>query len=366
MPLLSRTPRLRPTPFSRRVEAAGATAYTIYNHMLLPSVFRSIEEDYAHLKSAVQLWDVSCERQVELVGPDAGRLLQMTTPRDISAMENDQCYYIPVVDEYGAMMNDPVVIRRGAERYWVSLADTDMLFYFKGLARGFGLDVVVFEPDVSPLAIQGPKADELAARVFGADVVETKFFRHKTVEVEGREMIVARSGWSRQGGFEVFVEGAEFGEPLWDRLMEAGQDLDVRAGGPNAVERIEGGLLSYGSDITMEHDPFEVGLGKFCHLERATACLGHQALLGKTSPRRQIRPVEIEGDALSPLVERWPLKSDFGQVVGQISSAARSPDFDANVAIAMVDADYWTPDTHLWADTPDGVRGVVVRGNFWI
>ena len=173
-PLLTGSPRLRRTPFSRRVEAAGVQGYTVYNRMLLPSVFRSLEEDYAHLKSAVQVWDVACERQVEIVGPDARRLVQMTTPRDLSKMADDQCYYIPMVDTRGAMLNDPVLNKLAADRFWVSLADGDMLYYYMGLASGLGLDVRVFEPDVSPLAIQGPRADELVRRVFGqAGVLDT-------------------------------------------------------------------------------------------------------------------------------------------------------------------------------------------------
>ena len=197
--LLNPSNRLRRTPFSRRVEAAGVKAYTVYNHMLIAQWFRSPEEDYAHLKSAVQVWDVAGERQVEVVGPDARRLVQMTTPRDLSRMADDQCYYIPMVDAAGRMLNDPVLVKLAPDRYWVSLADSDMLYYFKGLASGFGLDVAVFEPDVSPLAIQGPQADALVGRVFGREIVETRFFRHKTVSVEGKEMIIARSGWSLQG-----------------------------------------------------------------------------------------------------------------------------------------------------------------------
>ena len=177
--------RIRRTPFSSRVEQAGVKAYSVYNHMLLPQVFESIEEDYAHLKRAVQVWDVAAQRQVEVVGPDAFRLVQMTTPRDITSMADDQCFYVPMVDDRGRMLNDPVAIKRDRDRYWLSLADTDMLYYCKGLAAGFGLDVEVFEPDVSPLAVQGPKADQLIARVFGEEVVATRFFRYQTVSVPG-------------------------------------------------------------------------------------------------------------------------------------------------------------------------------------
>ena len=365
-PLLSCSYRLRRTPFSSRVEAAGVKAYTVYNHMLLPTVFRSVEEDYAHLKSAVQVWDVSCERQVEVAGPDARRLVQMTTPRDLSRMADDQCYYIPMVDERGRVLNDPVLVKLAGDRYWVSLADTDMLFYFKGLAAGFGLDAQVFEPDVSPLEIQGPRADELMGRLFGKEIARTKFFRHQIITFQGKEMVIVRSGWSHQGGFEIYLDGCERGEALWDALFEAGADLDVRAGCPNGIERIEGGLLSYGNDVTMDHTPYEAGLGRFCHLDTATACLGHRALLDQRDPSRQIRPVEIEGPPVPEVTRLWPLTSGAESPVGSVSSAAWSPDFHTNVAIAMVHRDAYESGTELFVETPTGARTARVRANFWI
>ena len=364
--ILSPSSRLRRTPFSRRVEEAGASSFSVYNHMLLAQWYRSPREDYAHLKSAVQLWDVSCERQVEILGPDARQLVQMTTPRDLTKMADDQCYYIPMVDDRGRMLNDPVLIKLAPDRYWVSLADSDMLFYYKGLSSGFNLKVEVFEPDISPLAIQGPKADELVRRVFGEDIVETRFFRHKTVSVAGKEMIIARSGWSSQGGFELYLDGAEHGEPLWDRLFDAGRDLDVRAGCPNGIERIEGGLLSYGSDMTMDHTPFEAGLGKYCHLDKISACLGHEALMAEREPPRQTRPLEIEGAPVPSLAEPWPLKDKTGAAAGVVSSAAWSPDFETNVAIAMVNRDHWPAASELLVEAPDGARAVRVREKFWI
>jgi dimethylsulfoniopropionate demethylase len=364
--ILNPSSRLRRTPFSRRVEEAGASSFSVYNHMLLAQWYRSPREDYAHLKSAVQLWDVACERQVEILGPDARQLVQMTTPRDLTKMADDQCYYIPMVDDRGRMLNDPVLIKLAPDRYWVSLADSDMLFYYKGLSSGFNLKVDVFEPDISPLAIQGPKADELVRRVFGEDIVKTRFFRHKTVTVAGKAMIIARSGWSLQGGFELFLDGSDHGEPLWDRLFEAGRDLDVRAGCPNGIERIEGGLLSYGNDMTMDHTPFEAGLGKYCHLDKTSACLGHGALMAERDPLRQIRPLEIEGAPVPRLTELWPLKDKTGAAAGAVSSAAWSPDFQTNVAIAMVSRDHWQAGSELLVEAPDGARAVRVRENFWI
>lgn len=363
--LIFASSRIRRTPFHDKVVQAGVKAFSVYNHMLFPQIFVSLEEDYAHLKRAVQLWDVACQRQVEIVGPDALRLLQMTTPRDLSRMAEDQCFYIPMVDAKGGMLNDPVAIRLDQERYWLSIADSDMLYYCKGLASGFALDVEVFEPDVSPLAVQGPRAGQLIERLFGAGTAALRFFRHRTITFAGKEMLIARSGYSHQGGFEIYVDGAEHGAPLWDALMEAGRDLEVRAGSPNTIERIEAGLLSYGNDMTIADSPFEVGLGRYCDLDTAQACLAHAALVARRNPDRQVRPVVIEGPAVPHLTHRWPLESGNGDAVGYVSSAAWSPDHQVNVAIGMVDRSHWDAGVELIVSTPAGQRHARVRERFW-
>ena len=303
MTQISISRRLRRTPFSQGVEAAGVQGYTVYNRMLLPTVFESVEADYRHLKTHVQVWDVSCERQVELRGPDAGRLMQMLTPRDLRRMLPGQCYYVPIVDETGGMLNDPVAVKLADDRWWISIADSDLLLWVKGIANGYRLDVLVDEPDVSPLAVQGPKAEELMARVFGDRVRDIRFFRFDMFEFQGRSLAVARSGYSKQGGFEIYVEGADIGMPLWNALFAAGEDLNVRAGCPNMIERIEGGLLSYGNDMTDDNTPHECGLGKFCNTHTAIGCIGRDALLrvAKEGPVQQIRPITLRGDPRGPL-----------------------------------------------------------------
>lgn len=356
-PLLSITCRLRRTPFSRRVEQSGVKAYTVYNHMLLPSLFDTIEGDYHHLKSHVQVWDVACERQVDIHGPDAHKLVQLLTPRDLSGMQDDQCFYTPMVDETGGMLNDPVMLRPAPDRYWVSIADSDMLLWIKGIAIGRSLEVNVIEPDVSPLAVQGPKADELMARVFGDEVRDIRYFRFKRLAFLDTNFVVARSGYSKQGGFEIYVEGSDYGEPLWDALFEAGRDLEVRAGGPNLIERIEGGLLSYGGDMTRDNTPHECGLGRFCETNTAYGCLGRDALMRMLSvgPARQIRGVRIAGDALAPCASPWPVFVG-DERVGQITSAAFSPDFGHNIAIGMIDRPYWSLGATVTVETPEGER----------
>lgn len=356
--------RIRRTPFTDRVEAAGVKGYTVYNHMLLPTLFGSFEADCHHLKRHVQVWDVACERQVEVAGPDARRLMDLLSPRDMGKMADGQCYYIPVVDRNGRMLNDPVAVKLAEDRYWISVADGDYGLFAAGVADALDLDVRVFEPDVSPLAVQGPKADALMARVFGEEVRDIRFFRYKRLAFEGRELVVARSGYSKQGGFEIYVEGGDLGEPLWDALFAAGEDLEVRAGCPNLCERVEGGLLSYGNDMTRENSPLEIGLGKFCNSQ--AGYIGKAAIEREKAQgvQRMIRPIAIAGS--QPRCDRaWPLFAD-GKPAGQVTSAVWSPDFQTTVAIGMVERSHWAAGTVLEVETQEGMARAEVQAAFWI
>ncbi|MCW3780108.1 dimethylsulfoniopropionate demethylase [Defluviimonas salinarum] len=361
MTVITSSRRVRRTPFTPGVEAAGVTSYTVYNHMLLPAQFGGFVEDYHHLKRHVQVWDVACERQVSVKGPDALRLMTLISPRDLTKMADDQCYYIPVVDRNGGLLNDPVAVKVAADHYWISIADSDYLQYVLGVADALGLDVVVEEPDVSPLAVQGPKSDDLMARVFGDAVREIRFFRYKRLAFEGREMIVARSGYSKQGGFEIYVDDGDYGMPLWEALFAAGEDLHVRAGCPNLIERVEGGLLSYGNDMTRANTPFEAGLGKY--VNSPADYIGKAGLTARPV-ERMIRPLAIEGDL--PRCDRlWPVYAG-GARVGQVTSAKYSPDFGTNVAIGMIDQSHWDAGTKVEVETQDGMRDAVVQAKFWI
>ena len=361
IPVLAISRRTRRTPFTDRVKAAGVSAYSVYNRMLLPASFASPVEDYRHLKEKVQVWDVACERQVEVTGPDSGRLLQMLTPRDLSNMIAGQCYYTPMVDETGGMLNDPVTLKLAEDRYWISIADSDLLMWVKGLAYGMRLDVLIDEPDVSPLAVQGPFAEELVARVFGEEARQIRFFRFRHLPFEGRLLPIARSGYSKQGGYEIYVTDSELGEPLWDALFAAGEDLDVRAGCPNLIERIEGGLLSYGNDMTRQNTPHECGLGRFCDTKKAIGCVGRDALLrvAMDGPTRQIRGLRIKDESPPICTEPWPVFAG-PKKVGQVTSAAWSPDFHCTVSIGMLRMSHWDPGTEVEVETPNGRRSAVV------
>ena len=363
-PVLAASRRTRRTPLSPRVEAHGVKGYTVYNHMLLATAFRSFEEDYRHLKRHVQVWDVVCERQVEIAGPDAARLVQLMTPRDMGRIAIGQCAYAPFVDENGGMINDPVVLKLADDRFWVSLADSDVALWAKGLAWGMGLDAAVFEPEVGPLAVQGPKADDLAARVLGEDVRAIRFFRFARLPFRGRDLVVARSGWSKQGGFEIYIDDADNGLALYDALFAAGADLDVRAGCPNLIERIEGALLSYGNDMTIENNPFECALDRYCHMDSDIDFMGRaalEAIRDAGGPERIVRGVTFEGETCPACVEAWPVAAG-GAHAGYVTSAARSPDLGANIGLAMLERNRWEPGAAVTVETPEGARAGTVTG----
>ncbi len=358
MKLLAPSNRLRRTWWSDAVEAAGVSAWTVYNKTLLPVVFASAGEDCRHLKSAVQLWDVACERQIAIEGPDADKLMQRLTPRDLDRIKPERCAYVPICDASGGMLNDPVALRPWPGVWWISLADSDLALWVEGVALGGGYDVSVTEPEVQILAVQGPLAPDLAAKVLGEATRDIPFFGFRWLPFDGGEVLVARSGYSRQGGFEVYVRDPALAMPLWDRLMAEGRAFDVRAGCPSGPERIEGGMLSYGNDMTRADTPFEAGLGRYV---QQFDCIGGAALRVHRATRR-ILAVELDG--VPPICDReWPLMDGEGRA-GHVRSAAWSEEFRCGVAIGMV-GDAWGPGDELICETQGGPLRATLRERFW-
>ena len=362
-PGISITRRLRQTPFSKKVFKEGVSNFTVYNHMLLPTVFRSVEEDYHHLKNAVQVWDVACERQVEITGPDAKKLIEMLTPRDLRKLTIDKCLYAPLTNLSGGIINDPVIVKVEEDRYWISIADSDVLLWVSGIATGLSLNVRIFEPDVSILAIQGPLSNSLMQKVFGMDFDTVKLFSIVRVPFKDTSFIAARSGFSKQGGFEIYVENSTYAEDLWDVFFEAGKSLDVSAGCPNGIERVEAGLLSYGNDMTINDNPIECGLENFCKKDidwstgKVKSFIGDKALkkVMEEGPKKIIRSIEMDGKPIPLCTEPWPVHFK-NKKVGQITSAAFSPDFKTNVSLGMVSIEYSSGSSELEVETPDGTR----------
>ena len=360
-PALSISRRTRSTPFSSRVEAAGVSGYTVYNHMLLPTVFRGLEADYEHLRRAVQVWDVSCERQVEVAGPDAARLAQMLTVRDLRSFAVGRCGYAPIVDDNGLLINDPIVLRLADDVFWFSIADSDVTLWAGGIARGMGLEVSVHEPEIWPLAIQGPLAENVAARVFGEEVRAIKFFRFARLGFQGHSLVIARSGWSAQGGFEIYIDDADVGVAVYDVLMSAGEPDDIGPGCPNQIERIEAGLLSYGNDVTRQDTALEAGLAQYCSLDAPIEAIGIEALRRQAAGglTRRIAGLLIDGAPIRSQRNPWPIIAGSAQV-GQVTSAIWSPRLQSNVALGMVGSDHLAPGTTLMIDSPDGQRSATV------
>ena len=352
--ILSISRRTRSTPFTRRVEAAGVRGYTVYNHMLLPTFFTSNEEDYWSLCQDVQVWDVSCERQIEVFGPDSERLLQLMTPRDISRAVIGQGLYAPLCDENGGIVNDPILIKFAENDWWISIADSDVRLWARGLACGFGLDVTVREAAIWPLAVQGPKAEELVTRVFGDEVPGIRFFRSKMLEFKGKRMMVMRSGYSKQGGFEIYLNDPALAEPLWDELFAEGQDLNVRAGGPNLIERIESGLLSYGNDMNYLHNPFECGLDAFIDLDADIECLSLSALR-RVKGRHEHQLMGLVFEQPVDFVD-FAVTAD-GRKVGDVRSQVWSPRYQRYIAMAMMQRDFLNDHKSV---TVDGKVGNIV------
>ncbi len=335
--------RLRRTPYTASAESAGVTSFSVVNHMLLPKAYgRPVEEDYWHLREHVQIWDIACQRQVQIAGPDAARLVQWMTPRDVSHAKTGDCLYVPITDDTGGLINDPVLLKLADDRFWLSVADSDLLLFAKGLALGSRFDVVVDEPDVSPLAVQGPKAETLLCDLFGDHVREIRFFKFGWVDFAGTRQLIARSGYSRQDGFEIYLNDGRLGASLWDTIWQAGQPYNIAPGYPNLIERIEGGFLSYGNEMTREHNPFELGLGKFCNLNGAVDYLGREALqtLSDKGVARQIRGILFDGGPCQTCAEPWPVNVGDRQV-GHITSAIWSPRLKRNVGLSLIDREFW-------------------------
>ena len=325
---IAKSRRVRSTPYTSRIENQGVKAYTVYNHMLLPSAFGSIEDSYHHLKEHVQVWDVAGERQVEISGKDSAKLVQLMTCRDLSKSKVGRCYYCPIIDDKAGLINDPVVLKLDEQRWWISIADSDVMLFAKGLAIGNKFDVKVFEPNVDILAVQGPKSFKLMEKIFGKKITEMKFFDFDYFEFFGAKHLIARSGWSKQGGYEIYVEDIKSGLALYDKFFELGKEFDVKPGCPNLIERIESALLSYGNDIDNNDNPLECGLDKYVNLDTNINFLGKKKLIEVTKQgiTRRLMGVKIESKEIN-VIKSIKIFNEKNNEIGELRSGVYSPSF---------------------------------------
>ena len=366
MSLVQRGARLRRSPYFDATLRDGCRGYTVYNHMFLPIKYADFESEHQRLLEDVTVWDVSVERQVEITGPDAFALTNMLTPRDLTKCAVGQGKYVIITAADGGIINDPVLLRLGENHFWLALADSDVLLWAKGVAHGLGLDVEIGEPDVSPLQIQGPKSKNVVSALFGDEVLDLKYYWFMETDLDGIPVLITRTGWSGEVGYEIYLRDGSRGVELWDRVLEAGKPHNIAPTGPSDIRRIEAGILNYGIDMTIDNNPFEVGLGWQVNLDQEADFIGREALarIKEVGVDRILAGVKISGDPLDLNMDRWPVRAREHQV-GHITSAVYSPRMSVNIGYAMVGAEHAEIGTSLTVQGPGGdVDAVVVPKPF--
>jgi len=355
-------PAVRKSPFFNNTVADGVSKFAVYNKMFLPISYSDPAAEYRRLIEGVAMWDVAAQRQVEIKGADAERLVRYLTPRDLKDCVIGKGLYVPLCDHEGRLINDPVLLPLAADQFWLSIADSDVLLWVRAVAAEGGFDVRISEPDVSPLAVQGPKAEAVVCDLLGDWVKELKYFWFRATALDGIPLVVARSGWSKQGGFELYLCDDTKGPELWDRVKKAGAVYGIGPGAPNYIERVESGLLSYGTDTEADTTPFEVGLGKLIGLDRSDDFIGKQPLIreAQTGPAHQLVGITFDGDPVKPNQHPWPVCID-GASVGTARIVCHSPRRGGNIGLALLKTQYAAIGTALEIEGEGGRhKGIVV------
>lgn len=334
--------QIRKSPYFDATVRWGATAFSVYNHMYIPRDFGDPVENFWTLVNDAILCDVAVERQVEITGPDAATFVQMLTPRDLSKMAVGQCKYILITNADGGILNDPILLRLAENHFWISLADSDILLWAKGVAVHSGLDVTITEPDVSPLQLQGPKSGQIMQALFGDSIMDLRYYWLREVELDGIPLVVSRTGWSSELGYEIYLRDGSQGDALWERIMATGMPFGLKPGHTSSIRRIEGGMLSYHADADIHTNPYELGLDRLVNLDMEADFIGKAALrrIHENGVSRKQIGLIIDGEPLSgPNTTFWPINKD-GATIGKVTSAVYSPRLERNIALAMVAVDY--------------------------
>ena len=330
--------QIRKSPFFNGTVRWGATDFSVYNHIYIPRSFGDPEQNFWNLVNDAILCDVAVERQVEIAGPDAAAFVQLLTPRNLSQCAVGQCKYVLITNEAGGILNDPVLLRLEENRFWLSLADSDVLMWAQGVATHAGLDVTICEPDVSPLQLQGPKSGDIMATLFGETIRDLKYYWLDHFELDGIPLVISRTGWSSELGYELYLLDGSQGEALWEKLMAVGEPMGLKPGHTSSIRRIEGGMLSYHADMDAHTNPFELGLDRLVDLEMPANFIGKAALkqVQQQGISRQQVGLELDCEPLpGPNTQFWPVAVN-GEVIGKVTSAVYSPRLKKNIALAMV------------------------------
>ena len=331
--------QIRKSPYFDSTVKWGATGFSVYNHMYIPRDFGNPEQNFWNLIEKSILCDVAVERQVEITGPDAYKFIQLLTPRDLSNLSVGQCKYVLIVNNDGGILNDPVLLRLAENHFWLSLADSDILLWAQGVAVNSGLDVEISEPDVSPLQLQGPTSQEIMVKLFGEDIRDLKYYWLREYELDGIPLIVSRTGWSSELGYEIYLRDGSRGNELYEKIMEAGNEHGIQPGHTSSIRRIEGGMLSYHADADINTNPFELGFDRLVNLNSEIQFIGKEALkkIKQEGIKRKQVGLVIDCDPLSgPNTTFWPIEKET-KTIGKVTSAVYSPRLKKNIALAMIE-----------------------------
>ena len=334
--------QIRKSPFFDSTVRWGATGFSVYNHMYIPRDFGSPEKNFWNLIEKSILCDVAVERQVEITGPDAYKFIQLLTPRDLSKLAVGQCKYVLIVNNDGGILNDPVLLRLAENHFWLSLADSDILLWAQGVAVNSGLKVKITEPDVSPLQLQGPTSGEIMAKLFGENIRDLKYYWLKECELDGIPLVVSRTGWSSELGYEIYLKDGSRGNELYEKIMNTGKSYGLQPGHTSSIRRIEGGMLSYHADADINTNPFELGLDRLINLDSEINFIGKDALkkIKQEGIKRKQVGLELNCAPLKgPNTTFWPVYKNDTKI-GKVTSAVYSPRLKKNIALAMIDISY--------------------------
>jgi aminomethyltransferase len=341
--------QIRKSPFFDATVKWGAKDFSVYNHMYIPRDFGNPEQNFWNLINDAILCDVAVERQVQVKGPDASKFVQMMTPRDLSNMKVGQCKYVILVNQNGGVLNDPILLKVSEDKYWFSLADSDILFWAQGLAAETNYDIEITEPDVSPLQLQGPKSRDIMIKIFGDEIQDLKYYWFKEFLFNGIKLIISRTGWSSELGYEIFLTDSQAGNQLYEHIMNIGEPLGLKPGHTSTIRRIEGGMLSYHADMTINTNPLELGMDKFIDLDGNFNFIGKEALIeiNKHGIKRKQVGLFLNTDRMDgPNTRFWDVMAD-NKNVGKVTSAVYSPRLKKNIALAMIDIEYSNLDQEL-------------------
>ena len=334
--------QIRKSPFFDATVRWGAKDFSVYNHMYIPRDFGDPEQNFWNLINNAILCDVAVERQVQIKGPDASKFVQMMTPRDLSNMQVGQCKYVILINQFGGVLNDPVLLKVEDDCYWFSLADSDILFWAQGLNVNKEYDVEIIEPDVSPLQLQGPKSKDIMVKIFGNKILELKYYWFKHFQLGNIKLLISRTGWSSEFGYEIFLLNSTEGDELYETLMNEGKDLGLHPGHTSTIRRIEGGMLSYHSDMDINTNPLELGMEKFIDLDGSFNFVGKDALIEirKSGIHRKQVGLIIDIEPLKgPNTTKWEIICN-NKIIGVVTSAVYSPRLKSNIALAMVKKEF--------------------------